>query len=73
MNTAQIVFPQATNTYLSTNRAPYNAVGTNPTTNASDRVYSEETNALNQLSLAGNYTAGFTASLTVGLPTTAIP
>lgn len=69
-NTTQLFFDQTLINALSTNVAPYNAEGTNPTTNASDHVYSGETNGANLLALSGSNASGYTASLTIVLPIT---
>jgi protocatechuate 3,4-dioxygenase beta subunit len=69
-NTTQLFFTQAVDDTLSTSVAPYSAEGTNPTTNASDHVYSGETDGANVLSLSGDDVAGYTASITIALPIT---
>jgi hypothetical protein len=47
---------------------PYSAEGKNTTTNASDHVYSGETDGANVLSVAGSDSSGYVASITLGLP-----
>jgi protocatechuate 3,4-dioxygenase beta subunit len=69
-NTTQCFFEQTFVDTLSTTVAPYNAEGTNPTTNAGDRVYSQEESGANQLVLTGDDTNGYTASVTLSLPIT---
>lgn len=70
-NTTQLFFPQATVDTINTTVAPYSAHGTNPTTNAADRVYTTETGGKMELALSGDATAGYTASVTIALPITA--
>ena len=48
-NTTQLFFPQDVINTINTTISPYSAEGTNPTTNASDHVYSGETNGANLL------------------------
>jgi protocatechuate 3,4-dioxygenase beta subunit len=69
-NTTQLFFDQTFVDRLATTVAPYDAEGTNPTTNASDHVYSGETNGANLLTVAGDDTNGYAASVTIGLPIT---
>ena len=69
-NTVQCFFDQTLVDTLSTTVVPYSAEGENPTTNASDRVYSEEEDGANLLALTGDATSGYTASLTIDLPIT---
>ena len=70
-NTTQCFFDQTFVDTLSTSVTPYSAEGKNPTTNASDRVYSQEEDGANSLVLAGDDTNGYTASVTIFLPITA--
>jgi protocatechuate 3,4-dioxygenase beta subunit len=72
-NTTQLFFPQSVVDYLAQNVAPYSAEGVNPTTNASDRVYSNEVDGQTLLTLSGSYASGFSATYTVGLPITTLP
>ncbi len=67
-NTTQVFFEQTFLDTLATSVAPYDSEGKNPTTNASDRVYSQQTKGSNVLTLSGDTTDGYTASLTIGLP-----
>jgi hypothetical protein len=46
------------------------AMEKNPTTNASDHVYTGETNGANVLSLSGDDRNGYTVAVTIGLPIT---
>jgi hypothetical protein len=70
-NTTQCFFEQTFVDTLSTSVTPYSAEGRNPTTNASDRVYSQEEDGANLLALTGDNTSGYTAELTIVLPITA--
>ncbi|HEX4457153.1 MAG TPA: hypothetical protein VIA18_04245 [Polyangia bacterium] len=67
-NTTQCFFDQTFIDRLATSVAPYNAEGTNPTTNVSDHVYSGEENGANLLVLTGSDTAGYAAAVTIYLP-----
>lgn len=67
-NTTQCFFDQTFIDTLATSVAPYDAEGKNPTTNASDRVYSQQEDGANQLALTGDNTNGYTASVTIYLP-----
>ena len=70
-NTTQCFFDRTFIDTLYTTVAPYRARGKNTTTNASDRVYSQQEDGANLLVLHGDDTNGFTASVTVFLPITA--
>jgi protocatechuate 3,4-dioxygenase beta subunit len=70
-NTTQCFFDQSFVDTLYTTVAPYTTLGTNPTTNAADRVYSQEEDGANALSLTGDDTNGYAASVTIYLPITA--
>lgn len=70
-NTTQCFFDQAFIDTLDTTVAPYSTEGKNPTTNAGDRVYSQQEDGANQLALTGDDTNGYTASITIYLPITA--
>jgi len=70
-NTTQCFFDQTFIDTLYTTVAPYSAEGENPTTNASDRVYSQQEDGANLLTLTGDNTNGYTASVTIFLPITA--
>lgn len=67
-NTTQVFFPQTVIDTLATSVAPYSGEGKNPTTNASDRVYAQQTQSKNELVLTGSASSGYAASFTVGLP-----
>jgi protocatechuate 3,4-dioxygenase beta subunit len=69
-NTTQLFFSQTLIDTLATSVAAYSGEGTNPTTNAADRVYSEEVDGATLLVLTGDGTGGYTASVTIGLPIT---
>jgi hypothetical protein len=69
-NTTQIFFEQSFIDTIATSVAPYSAQGKNPTTNASDHVYSAETDGANLLTLSGDDASGYTASVTIHLPIT---
>jgi protocatechuate 3,4-dioxygenase beta subunit len=69
-NTTQLFLDQALVDTIDTTIAPYSAEGTNPTTNAGDRVYAQETSGKTQMTLVGDSTNGYTASVTIGLPIT---
>jgi protocatechuate 3,4-dioxygenase beta subunit len=69
-NTTQLFFPQSLQDALSASVAPYDAHGTNSTTNASDRVYAQQTKGVTLLSLSGSVGSGYTAAFTIDLPIT---
>ncbi len=71
-NTTQLFFPQDTIDTINTTISPYSAEGTNPTTNATDHVYSGEVEGANVLTLSGDTTNGFTATAKINLPITAL-
>jgi protocatechuate 3,4-dioxygenase beta subunit len=70
-NTTQCFFEQTFVDTLATTVTPYSAEGKNPTTNASDRVYAEQEDGANELTLTGDDTSGYTAAVTIALPITA--
>lgn len=70
-NTMQLFFDQTLIDTLATSVAPYSSEGTNPTTNASDRVYSQQENGTTLMTLTGSTSAGYTASFNIYLPITA--
>jgi protocatechuate 3,4-dioxygenase beta subunit len=70
-NTTQLFFPQDTIDTINTTISPYIAEGTNPTTNATDQVYTGEVDGANLLALSGDNTSGYTATIKVNLPITA--
>jgi protocatechuate 3,4-dioxygenase beta subunit len=67
-NTTQVFFAQTLIDSINATVAPYSAHGTNPTTNASDQVYAQETQGRNELALVGDMTSGYTATFSIGLP-----
>jgi protocatechuate 3,4-dioxygenase beta subunit len=67
-NTTQLFFDQSFVDTLDTTVTPYSAEGKNNTTNANDHVFTGETKGANLLSLVGNETSGYVASVTVGIP-----
>jgi protocatechuate 3,4-dioxygenase beta subunit len=69
-NTTQLFFDQDLVDSLATSVAPYSAEHKNSTTNASDHVFSGETNGANVLSLTGDNTNGYTTEITISLPIT---
>jgi protocatechuate 3,4-dioxygenase beta subunit len=69
-NTTQLFFDQTFVDSLSTGVAPYDAEGKNPTTNAGDRVYSDQTKGANLITLSGDNINGYTAAITIVLPIT---
>jgi hypothetical protein len=71
-NTTQLFFPQDTIDTINTTISPYSAEGSNPTTNASDHVYSGEVDGANLLTLSGGTTNGYTTTAKINLPITAL-
>jgi protocatechuate 3,4-dioxygenase beta subunit len=71
-NTTQLFFPQDTIDTINTTISPYSAEGSNPTTNASDHVYSGEEDGANLLTLSGDTTNGYTATAKIDLPINAL-
>lgn len=69
-NTTQVFFPQATLDTLYTTVAPYSTKAKDTTTNASDRVYTTQTHAENELVLSGDATNGYSATFSIYLPIT---
>lgn len=69
-NTMQVFFDQTLIDTLATSVAPYSSEGTNSTTNASDRVYSQQEKGTTLLTLSGSDTAGYTATFNIYLPIT---
>src|ERR1700736_891316 len=57
---------------INTTISPYGAEGANPTTNASDHVYSGEADGGTLLTLSGDNTNGDTATFKVNLPIKAL-
>jgi hypothetical protein len=69
-NTTQLFFPQDTIDTINTTISPYSTEGTNPTTNASDHVYTGEVSGATLLTLSGDNSNGYTATIKVNLPIT---
>ena len=69
-NTTQLFFDQTLIDSLATGVSPYSTEGKNPTTNASDHVYTPETKGETLMTLSGDDTTGYVASVTIGLPIT---
>ena len=69
-NTTQVFFPQDLVDELETSVAPYASEGTNPTTNAADRVYTDQTHGEMLMTLTGSNSAGYSADVTISLPIT---
>ena len=67
-NTMQVFFDQTLIDTIDTTIAPYASEGTNPTTNAIDRVYSTEEDGTTLLAVAGSISAGFSATLNAYMP-----
>ncbi|MFT4114808.1 Ig-like domain repeat protein [Silvibacterium sp.] len=67
-NTMQVFFDEDLIDTLATSVSPYDAEGTNSTTNATDRVYSEQEDGTTLLTLSGSDSAGYTASFNIYLP-----
>jgi protocatechuate 3,4-dioxygenase beta subunit len=70
-NTTQLFFPQTLIDTIDTTIAAYDSRGINTTANASDHVYTPETQGATLPSLSGSTSAGYTATFTVDLPITA--
>ncbi len=68
-NTTQLFFSQTLIDTLSTSVSPYDDEGINSTTNALDRVYSQQTKGATLLTLTGSM-SGYAATFTVDLPIT---
>jgi len=64
--TTQIAFPEATSAAVYASGV-YATKGRNPTSNASDMVFSDGTSS-ELATLSGSVAAGFTATLTIGVP-----
>lgn len=67
-NTMQLFFDQTLVDTIDTTIAPYSSEGKNSTTNASDRVYSQQEEGTTLMTMTGNTTDGYTASFNVYLP-----
>jgi hypothetical protein len=64
----QLFFDQTLVNTIDTAIAPYSSEGENSTTNASDRVYSQQEDGTTLMTLAGNTTDGYAASFNIYLP-----
>lgn len=69
-NTTQLFFPQALVDSIDTTVSPYSSEGKNSTTNAGDRVYTDQTGGKMEMSLSGDSSNGYVASVIIGLPIT---
>ena len=69
-NTTQLFFPQEIMDTINATISPYSTEGTNPTTNASDHVYAGEVSGATLLTLSGDNSNGYTATIKVNLPIT---
>ena len=67
-NTIQMFFDPTLIDTLSTSVAPYSSEGVNPTTNALDRVYSQEEDGTTLLTMTGSTAAGYSATFHIYLP-----
>lgn len=67
-NTMQLFFDQTLIDTLATSVAPYSQEGTDPTTNASDRVYTTEEDGTTLLTLGGSTSAGYSATFKAYMP-----
>ena len=67
-NTMQLFFDQRLVDSLYTSVSPYSSEGIDPTTNTSDRVYSQQEKGTTLMTLSGNTTDGYTATARVYLP-----
>jgi protocatechuate 3,4-dioxygenase beta subunit len=67
-NTMQVFFDQTLIDTLATSVSPYSSEGTNPTTNATDRVYSQQEDGTTLMTLSGSTSAGYSATVKVYLP-----
>ena len=67
-NTMQLFFDQTLIDTLDTTISPYSSEGTNPTTNATDRVYSDQEDGTTLMTLTGSFTDGYTATAKAYLP-----
>jgi protocatechuate 3,4-dioxygenase beta subunit len=67
-NTMQLFFDQTLVDTIDTTVAPYSSEGKNSTTNASDRVYSQQEDGTTLMTLTGSETAGYAATANVYLP-----
>ncbi len=69
-NTMQLFFDQTLIDSLDTTTSPYKSEGRNSTTNASDRVYTQQEKGTILMTLSGSTSAGYSATAKVYLPIT---
>lgn len=69
-NTMQLFFDQTLVDTIDTTIFPYSSEGKNTTTNASDRVYSDQENGTTLMTLTGDNTNGYAATFNIYLPIT---
>lgn len=69
-NTTQLFFPQSLVDTIDTTISPYSSEGKNSTTNSGDRVYTDQTGGKMEMTLSGDSTNGYVASVIIGLPIT---
>jgi protocatechuate 3,4-dioxygenase beta subunit len=67
-NTMQLFFDQTLVDTLDTTVSPYKSEGKNTTTNASDRVYTQQEQGTTLMTLSGSTSAGYSATAKVYLP-----
>ena len=67
-NTMQLFFDQTLVDTIDTTISPYSSEGQNPTTNATDRVYSQQEDGTTLMTLTGSTSAGYAASFNIYLP-----
>ena len=67
-NTMQIFFDQTLVDTINTTISPYSAEGKNPTTNASDRVYSAQENGTTLVTLTGSIATGYATTFNAYMP-----
>jgi hypothetical protein len=67
-NTMQLFFDQTLIDTLDTTVSPYSSEGQNPTTNASDHVYTGEEEGTTLMTVSGSVTAGYAATAKIYLP-----
>jgi protocatechuate 3,4-dioxygenase beta subunit len=70
-NTTQLFFSQTLIDTIDQSSSGYSTHGINNTTNAGDRVYTNQTLGENLMSLTGNTTDGYTTTFAIHLPITA--
>ena len=67
-NTMQLFFDQTLVDTLDTSVSPYSSEGKNPTTNASDHVYTQQEDGTTLMTLSGSTSAGYAATAQAYLP-----